>query len=267
MAGRKTKKWELPFGPDDLPKLSQASVQSKHGRLTAIQQLIVRMRRGEGGEGLDIESIALELGITVAEVREALLIAGMDHRPDSPDSKYGLPQSVIKKVVGDYNAGIQVREIIERHKISVHKIYQILAGEDVPLRSYALPDTDSVERRDLEIIEAYAPLQPDGTRDPHKGLPIAELCKRVGISQMTLHNAIHKYNVPLRQPRKARRSRSMLQLIGAATTVPDGNGNLQLTLYDALTNPVDTPSPENLTSDPIPGPESTLPEWTPWDKV
>jgi hypothetical protein len=172
---------------------------------SALRQLIVKLYRGEGGQSIDADTIAVELGLSKADVKSVLIGAGFTLAGPRAPTRAGFLMEDVATVEAEYVRGVPIRDIAKAHNVSPNRIYELLEADDIPLRSYSLSTTNAKARRDAEIIEAYAPMQPDGTRDSRKGLQVSDIVSMTGVSQMTIHNVIHANHIPLRLTRVAKR--------------------------------------------------------------
>ena len=132
--------------------------------------------------GLKVAMIAEELEISEGTVRNRMSQRGIKAQGQA-EPAFSL------NVVEMYNEGASIREIREKHRISVTQLYNILARHNVPVRKSA--NAGARQRQIDEAIQMY-----------EDGVGIAVIVAETGVSQPTLHQEVHSRGIALRRPRK-----------------------------------------------------------------
>jgi len=131
--------------------------------------------------GLNITHIAEELGMAPATVRKVLKEHGRDtnrkaHEVDTVD------------VLQMYTQGVPTADILSKHNISYNTLYSIMRKAGIEPRT--IKTQYVANERKQRAIELYI-----------AGVPIWSIKMETGISQPTLHDALHQQGIPLRRPR------------------------------------------------------------------
>jgi transposase-like protein len=142
------------------------------------QEEVLRMWDG----GMSVKNIAVELEVTEPTVRTVLK---QHTRPTKRD--YRRPDEA--EIVKAYQDGEQVALILSRHNLSYPMLYTILNRNDIPLRK----KTEEPGRK--HMLETAVQMYQNGAM-------LWDIQRETGVAQPTLHNELHRLDIPLRRPRK-----------------------------------------------------------------
>jgi len=136
-------------------------------------------------------------GISVADVAEHMgvsdnTIYGIIRKESvSPKRAATFLDSVnSEQIVQDYNDFYPLKQIADRHEISLSQVYYVLRSNNVPARSKGNMASDIK----AETLDTAVRMYQDG-------FYIYEITAETGVHQPTLHQELHQRKVPLRRPR------------------------------------------------------------------
>ena len=131
--------------------------------------------------GIPISEIAREMGMSNDTVSRILKEHGRDtSRKAKPVDETGITQ--------DYLDEVSVPDILAKYGISYARLYKVLEDNGVPTRKAAQSEVKS--KRLEHAVSLY-----------QNGMPLWAIKQETGVSQPTLHEELHKRNVPLRRER------------------------------------------------------------------